>query len=76
MAVKKWCPHFKEVMDLNDCFFCFFKHKEELRNERNSTIETNPMQKGSTNKNDLTNPNSLEKNINQKSLNIKTEIKI
>ena len=41
MAVKKWCPHFKEVMVLNDCFFCFFKHKEELRNERNSTIETN-----------------------------------
>jgi len=34
------------------------------------------IRKSSTNKNDLTNPNSLEKNINQKSLNIKTEIKI
>ena len=34
------------------------------------------MKKNASNKNDLTNPNSLEKNINQKSLNIKTEIKI
>ena len=25
MSVKGWCPHFKEVMDLNDCYFCFFK---------------------------------------------------
>ena len=22
---KAYCPHFREVMDLNDCFFCYFK---------------------------------------------------
>jgi len=22
---KGYCPHFREVMDLNDCFFCYFK---------------------------------------------------
>lgn len=20
-----YCPHFNEVMDLDDCFFCYFK---------------------------------------------------
>ena len=44
---KGYCPHFKEVMDLSDCYFCFFK--------KIATDETNLMQKVSTNKNDLTN---------------------
>jgi len=28
MTLKSWvgyCPHFHEVMDLNDCYFCYFK---------------------------------------------------
>ena len=23
--VQGYCPHFHEVMDLNDCYFCYFK---------------------------------------------------
>ncbi len=23
--MKGYCPHFREVMDLEDCFFCYFK---------------------------------------------------
>jgi hypothetical protein len=23
--VQGYCSHFREVMDLNDCYFCFFK---------------------------------------------------
>lgn len=25
MSEKGYCPHFREVMDLNDCYFCYFK---------------------------------------------------
>jgi hypothetical protein len=36
MTLKSWvgyCPHFHEVMDLNDCFFCYFKKRETKQNE-------------------------------------------
>lgn len=26
-----YCPHFREVMDRNDCFFCYFKMEREKR---------------------------------------------
>lgn len=29
MTEEAYCPHFKEVMDLGNCFFCFFKNKEQ-----------------------------------------------
>jgi hypothetical protein len=32
-----YCPHYREVMDLSDCYFCFFK--------KIATNETKEMQK-------------------------------
>jgi hypothetical protein len=26
--MKGYCPHFREEMDLDDCYFCFWKNKE------------------------------------------------
>lgn len=24
-----YCPHFKEVMELDNCYFCFWKNKDK-----------------------------------------------
>lgn len=29
-----FCPHFREVMDLNDCYFCYFKKKAKLEAQK------------------------------------------
>lgn len=26
--MKGYCPHFREITDLEDCFFCYFKRIE------------------------------------------------
>lgn len=34
-----YCPHFREVMDLNDCFFCFFKKIVGSVKEETDSVE-------------------------------------
>lgn len=29
--MRGFCPHFREVMDLEDCFFCYFKRVESSK---------------------------------------------
>lgn len=33
MIKRGYCPHFREVMDLNDCYFCYFKKLWGQKNE-------------------------------------------
>lgn len=32
--MKGYCPHFREVMDLEDCFFCYFQKIEMKKLKR------------------------------------------
>ena len=35
--MRGYCPHFREVIDLEDCYFCYFKKVEPITKGRHQS---------------------------------------